>query len=100
MSPTVFIRLESIDHITEVQIQAMDFLHGNWDDLDALFWRHLTPSAYARLQNGFLLKIWRRPNWIVKQFRPHDKENVKIMWRAMLNMAVDRDVLWLDPMLP
>jgi hypothetical protein len=47
MNPTVFIRSESIDRITEVQIQAVDFLHGNWGDLDALFWRHLTPSASA-----------------------------------------------------
>jgi hypothetical protein len=39
MNPTVFIRSESIDRITEVQIQAVDFLHGNWGDLDALFWR-------------------------------------------------------------
>jgi hypothetical protein len=81
-------------------MDVLELLDGNLHDFDAQLWRGLTPSAYESCRDGFRLRYWRRPIWIAKTIIPHDRQKAERRWQEILHDVVDRDVLWLDPVLP
>jgi hypothetical protein len=97
---TFFIRFESVDHVTDVQMQAQELVLGTLDELDYHLWRGLPPSAYARLKDGFRLRLWRRTKWIVTDIIPDDRQKGEANWRGILEVVIDGDVVWLDTVLP
>jgi hypothetical protein len=97
---TIFIRCQSSDRVTELQMNILDFLQGSLNDLDFQLWQGLTPSHYARLRDGFRLRIWRKPNWFIKEIKPNKMELAESQLRAIGNAVFHHDVLWLEPLHP
>jgi hypothetical protein len=91
-----FLRLESPERITDIQMNGLEFFDGSLDELDSQLWQGLTPSEYAQLKDGFRIRFWRKPKWIVKEIIPHHGDQAAAQWRYILHSVVDEDVLWLD----
>jgi hypothetical protein len=66
-NPTFFIRYEGAGRVEQIQLKASDLATSHWDGVDAFFWRNFSLSAYDELRNGFRLRWWRRPRWIIEQ---------------------------------
>jgi hypothetical protein len=97
---TFLIRCERIDRVTDVQINGLELLQGSLNELCALLWEGLTPSEFDSLRNGIRLKYWRNPTWQEKEITRYDKEKAQAVWRELLDVVVEGDVLWLQPAWP
>jgi hypothetical protein len=95
-SPTFFIRYEGSGSVHEIQLKASDLAADHWDGLDAFFWRSFSLSAYDQLRNGFRLRWWRRPRWIMEQITSNDGHLREEKFVTILRGAIDGDIFWLE----
>jgi hypothetical protein len=81
--------------VEQIQLKASDLATSHWDGVDAFIWRNFSLSAYDELRNGFRLRWWRRPSWIIEQI-PSDDRHREEKFVTILSGAIDGEIFWLE----
>jgi hypothetical protein len=95
VTPPFILMYEGADGPCEHKVRGLDIskdIQGRWD---ALLYSALTPSAYELVREDFVLRLWRRPVWVLERvsFKVVGLAEAKL--RAIVERIVEGDVLWL-----
>jgi hypothetical protein len=100
LCPPFLLRYENVekyDRISEINVEAFDLSNNIVDRWDSILWNFLTPSDYERVQMTFVLRLWRRPQWVERTLCRKDEISAEANLRGILNVLRRGDTLWIHP---